>query len=128
MTERYLEKIRSELDKSEKSLYRKYIFLKEQLNHSEEEIEEILNVKLFNSLTFKPHPSAPRGISGYMSFDPFDEYWISVIGGPRGTNFRGDGVNDFEVWTNLLNNPSSWNDRDDVNYHMLEVQESYLEN
>ena len=61
-----------------------------------------------------------------MSFDPFDEYWVSVVGGPRGSGFYGDGVDSFEVWSNLLENPIGWENRDDVNRDMLEVQESYL--
>ena len=67
-------------------------------------IEEVTGEKIirFKDLKFELHPMSFRydGVKSVRSHGLIKNKWYSIVGGAKG--LHGDGVNNFEVWTEKL--------------------------
>lgn len=92
MNERYIEKMRNHLNGDD--IKTQYIVLKNEANHTDEEIKLIFpGIKTFSDLKFTDHFVVPEGVQSTMTFDNGGS--VSVVGG--GVGLYGNGVTSFEV-------------------------------
>jgi len=67
-------------------------------------IEEVTGERIirFKDLKFELHPMSFRydGVKSVRSYGNIKNKWYSIVGG--GTGLYGDGVNNFEVWTEKM--------------------------
>lgn len=98
------------------------------MGFTEEEASNILGVKTFKDLKFKPHHVVPNGVAASAYFpleDNGEGGWFSVVGG--GNGLYGDGVSTFEVFAEGMENPFTYLSREQVTQEMLYRQKTKYE-
>ena len=111
-----------------KSALNAYKELVDLMGFNEEEASNILGVKTFKDLEFKPHSVVPKGVAAVMYFPLIDEGdggWFSVIGGGKG--LYGDGKTSFEVLSENTSDPLTYLGKDNVTEEMLKIQKTKYE-
>lgn len=102
------------------------------MGFTEDEASDILGVKTFKDLKFKPHHVVPDGVAAVEYF-PFSDKgeggWFSVVGGGRsgGSGLYGDGVSTFEVFADGMDNPFTYLSKGQVTIEMLGRQKTKYE-
>ena len=112
-------------DKSAVDAYNELVDL---MGFNEDEASNILDVKTFKDLEFKPHSVVPKGVAAVMYFPLIDEGdggWFSVIGGGKG--LYGDGKTSFEVLSENMGDPLTYLDKENVTEEMLKIQKTKYE-
>lgn len=109
-----------------------YTELVDLMGFTEEEASNILGVKTFKDLKFKPHHVVPNGVAAVEYFplgEIDDNGWFSVVGGGRtgGSGLYGDGVSTFEVFADGMDNPFTYLSREQVTKEMLARQKTKYE-
>ena len=116
----------------DKDAVQSYSELVELMGFTEEEASNILGVKTFKDLKFKPHHVVPNGVAAVEYF-PFSDKgeggWFSVVGGGRsgGSGLYGDGVTSFELYAEGMDNPLTYLSKEQVTKEMLERQKTKYE-
>ena len=111
-----------------KDALQSYSDLVDLMGFSEEEASDILGVKTFKDLKFKPHHVVPNGVAAVEYFpleDNGEAGWFSVVGG--GTGLYGDGISTFEVFAEGMDNPFTYLSKDQVTKEMLVRQKTKYE-
>lgn len=115
-----------------KDALQSYSDLVDLMGFSEEEASDILGVKTFKDLKFKPHHVVPNGVAAVEYF-PFSDKgeggWFSVVGGGRsgGSGLYGDGVTSFELYAESMDNPLTYLSKEQVTKEMLGRQKTKYE-
>ena len=112
----------------DKDAVQSYSELVDLMGFTEEEASNILDVKTFKDLEFKPHSVVPKGVAAVMYFPLIDEGdggWFSVIGGGKG--LYGDGKTSFEVLSENMGDPLTYLDKENVTEEMLKIQKTKYE-
>lgn len=111
-----------------KDAMQSYYELVELMGFTENEASNILGVKTFKDLKFKPHHVVPNGVAAGMHFpleDNGEGGWFSVVGG--GTGLYGDGVSTFEVFAEGMGDPFTYLSKEQVTNEMLSRQKTKYE-
>ena len=111
-----------------KSASEGYKDLVELMGFTEDEASDILGVKTFKDLIFKPHQAVPKGVAAVMYFplgDNGENGWFSVVGG--GSGLYGDGVSTFEVLADGMDDPLTYLSKEQVTHLMLKRQKTKYE-
>ena len=98
------------------------------MGFTEDEASDILGVKTFKDLKFKPHHVVTNGVAAVEYFslgDKGEGGWFSVVGG--GTGLYGDGVSTFEVFADGMDNPFTHLSKEQVTNEMLDRQKTKYE-
>tara|TARA_B100001094_G_C18057287_1_gene733156 strand:- start:394 stop:762 length:369 start_codon:yes stop_codon:yes gene_type:complete len=110
-----------------KDALQSYTELVDLMGFTEEEASNILGVKTFKDLKFKPHHVVPNGVAAVEYFplgEIDDNGWFSVVGG---TGLYGDGVSTFELLADGMDNPFTYLSREQVTKEMLARQKTKYE-
>ena len=115
-----------------KDALQSYTELVDLMGFSEEEASNILGVKTFKDLKFKPHRVVPNGVAAVEYFlfsDKGEGGWFSVVGGGRSgvSGLYGDGVSTFELFAEGMDNPFTYLSKDQVTNEMLVRQKTKYE-
>ena len=116
----------------DKDAVQAYSELVDLMGFTEDEASDILGVKTFKDLKFKPHHVVPNGIAAVEYF-PFSDKgeggWFSVVGGGRtgGSGLYGDGVTSFELYAEGMDNPFTYLSKEQVTNEMLVRQKTKYE-
>ena len=116
----------------DKDAVQSYSELVELMGFTEDEASDILGVKTFKDLKFKPHHVVPNGVAAVEYF-PFSDKgeggWFSVVGGGRsgGSGLYGDGITSFELYAEGMDNPLTYISKEQVTKEMLERQKTKYE-
>lgn len=115
-----------------KDALQSYSELVDLMGFTEEEASNILGVKTFKDLKFKPHHVIPNGVAAVEYFpleDNGESGWFSVVGGGRsgGSGLYGDGVTSFELYAEGMENPLTYLSREQVTQEMLCRQKTKYE-
>jgi len=116
----------------DKDTVQAYSELVDLMGFTEDEASDILGVKTFKDLKFKPHHVVPNGVAAVEYF-PFSDKgeggWFSVVGGGRsgGSGLYGDGVTSFELYAEGMDNPLTYLSKEQVTKEMLERQKTKYE-
>lgn len=105
-----------------------YNDLVDLMGFTEDEASNILGIKTFKDLKFKPHEVVPNGVASVMYFpfgDNGENGWFSVVGG--GSGLYGDGVSTFEVFADGMDDPLSYLTKKNVTKEMLKRQKTKYE-
>lgn len=105
-----------------------YTELVDLMGFTEQEASNILGVKTFKDLKFKPHHVVSNGVAAVEYFplgEIDDNGWFSVVGG--GTGLYGDGVSTFELFADGMDNPFTYLSREQVTKEMLARQKTKYE-
>ena len=105
-----------------------YNDLVDLMGFTEDEASNILGIKTFKDLEFKPHGVVPNGVAAVMYFpfgDNGENGWFSVVGG--GSGLYGDGVSTFEVLADGMGDPLSYLTKKNVTKEMLKRQKTKYE-
>jgi len=97
--------------------------LVEDMGFSHGEAAQILDVYIFEDISFQPHRVVKNGVQANFYFpnpDGGDDIWISIVGG--GDGLYGDGKDTFEVWGSTMDDPIGWLTHDQVTQELLKVQ------
>ena len=109
-----------------------YSELVDFMGFTEDEASDILGVKTFKDLKFKPHHVVPNGIAAVEYFpisDKGEGGWFSVVGGGRtgGSGLYGDGVSTFELFAEGMDNTLNYLSKEQVTKAMLARQKTKYE-
>ena len=111
-----------------KNALQAYSDLVDLMGFTEDEASDILGVKTFKDLKFKPHHVVTNGVAAVEDFSLGDKGgggWFSVVGG--GTGLYGDGVSTFEVFADGMDNPFTHLSKEQVTNEMLDRQKTKYE-
>ena len=111
-----------------KDALQSYSELVDLMGFTEEEASDILGVKTFKDLKFKPHHVVPNGVAAVEYFpleDNGEDGWFSVVVG--GTGLYVDGISTFEVFAEGIDNPFTYLSKDQVTKEMLVRQKTKYE-
>ena len=116
----------------DKDAVQAYSELVDLMGFTEDEASDILGVKTFKDLKFKPHHVVPNGVAAVEYFplgDKGEGGWFSVVGGGRtgGSGLYGDGVSTFEVFADGMDDPFTYLSKDQVTIEMLDRQKTKYE-
>jgi|ETNvirenome_6_85_1030632.scaffolds.fasta_scaffold06547_3 hypothetical protein len=112
-------------DKDSVESYRDLVDL---MGFTEDEASNILGVKTFKDLKFKPHNVVPNAFAAVVYFpleDNGEGGWFSVVGG--GSGLYGDGVSSFEVFAEGMDDPLTYLSKEQVTKSMLDRQKTKYE-
>ena len=116
----------------DKDAVQAYSELVDLMGFTEDEASDILGVKTFKDLKFKPHHIVPNGVAAVEYFplsDKGEGGWFSVVGGGRtgGSGLYGDGVTSFELYAEGMDNPFTYLSKEQVTNEMLGRQKTKYE-
>ena len=112
----------------DKGAVQAYSELVDLMGFTEDEASDILGVKTFKDLKFKPHHVVPNGVAAVEYFplsDKGEGGWFSVVGG--GSGLYGDGITSFELYAEGMDNPLTYLSKEQITKEMLERQKTKYE-